>query len=301
LTNATEHKPKPVAAETAQVPTKSKGEKFFDRVVYGGIAGVGTFAATLYMANKFKNGEWAGQRYKRAVSGVTNLLKKVLPQKWAESIGTEAIQTTSLMMGGNVMLLPVWYAEKHKTKIVEGLNVAMGDPTPPEKIEQAPKQTTLSLIQGRALAWCTVFGALVAAQSAFPKTFRTYCKEVGEITHKAVQGMKRQAALTGKAMKETTSYRIGTIAALDIFATAAAVVLLYIGGHFFARKQEQKKEVRAARRHAAIGETRQAEATFATPAEVSLAKSEPASQIGGDRQHQGLMAAAPELQAGMNA
>ncbi len=240
----TEHKPSHTVGEpcVAQPKAKSKGEKLFDRVVYGGIAGVGTFVLTLFMANKFKNGDWAGPRYMRATAKVESALGRVLPETWARKLGAEAIQTTSLMMGGNAMLLPIGLAEKHKTQIVNGLNVMLGDPTPPQAIAQTPQQTWRSLIEGRLLAWGAVFSALVGAGVLLPKTFETYCDEFAKRTHQVVQWAKRKPMASELAMKATTSYRVGSIAALDVFATIAAVVLLYVGGHFFARKQEEKKE-----------------------------------------------------------
>jgi hypothetical protein len=300
LTNTTEHKPKPVAAEAPHAKTKSKGEKFFDRVVYGGLAGVGTFFATLLIAEKFKNGDWAGPRYQRTVNSMSKFLNRFCSEKMSKEIAEQSVQTTSLMMGGNAMLIPIGIAEHYKKPIVSGLNVMMGDETPPEKIDQTPKQTWRSLIEGRLLAWVTVFATLVSASSLFKRTFQTYCDEFGEKIYKLTRWAKSDGLALD--MKETKSYRMGNIAALDIFATAAAATLLYVGGHFFARKQEQKKEVRAARRQSAMGEPRRDDATIvATPAEESLDKSEPVAKIGGDKQHQGLMAAAPELQASIGA
>ncbi len=245
--NETEHE----AAERAPIEAprpKSRGEKWFDRFVYGALAGVGTFIATLYMANKFKNGDWAGPRYQKAVTATKDFLGKFMSSTASGKVADEVVQTTSLMMGGNAMLIPIGIAEHYKIPIVNGLNTALGDPTPPEMIEKAPRQTWASLIEGRLLAWAAVFVAFVGARFAIPKSFTMYCHEVGERSHQLTSWITRKPRLTGNAMEATTSYRIGNMGALDVFATMAAATLLYVGGHFFARKQEEKKEQRHGQR-----------------------------------------------------
>ncbi len=264
---------------------KSKGERVFDRAVYVGLAGVGTFIATLYMSNKFKNGEWLGARYARAVDGLQRFFQKMLPGGASRKMAEETIQTTSLMMGGNAMLLPIGMAEHYKTPIVEGLNVALGDKTPSEQIEKAPRQTWLSLIEGRVLAWGAVFSALITARFAFPKSFEMYCDEFASRTHQVVQWFKRKPALGEEAMKHTASYRLGGIAALDVFATAAAATLLYIGGHFFARRQEERKEARATRRSHSDSVVR--DATEREPGAAVMDSVDARAQVQGSKTHEG--------------
>lgn len=226
---------------------KSKGEKLFDRAVYGGLAGVGTFFATLFLADKLKHGGWAGPRYQRAVEWTQRHLSRALPKETSKQIAEEAVMTTSLMMGGNAMILPIGAAEHYKVPIVSGLNVMMGDKTPPEAVESAPKQTWGSLIEGRLLAWGAVFTALMGARFAVPKTFELFPQEAGQRTHQFIQKLRKEPMLAEEAMKKTKAYRYGEIGAFDVFATAAAATLLYVGGHFFARKQAEKKADRSER------------------------------------------------------
>lgn len=304
MTNTTEHKPKPVAAEAPHAKTKSKGEKFFDRVVYGGIAGLGTFIITVPVTYFLKHQPTMKPYYEKAV----DWLHTKLPASYSRETANKILSTTALMQGGNLMLLPVGYLEKHKVQIVKGLNVTLDDPTPADQIEMAPKQTWKSLIESRGLAWLMVFGAFKAAEKYAARTLVAFEEDMGDLACRVFRKDKMRKIVetidgVDKIMeRETKTYLFGKIGAWDMFATAAAVTLAYIGGHFFARKQEQKKEVRAARRQSAMGEPRRDDATIvATPAEESLNRSEPVAKIGGDRQHQGLMAAAPELQVGINA
>jgi hypothetical protein len=266
--------------------TKSKGEKTFDRAVYVGMAGVGTFFATLYMAFKLKHGGWAGPRYQRAVEWTQRNLGRFLSPQTSEKVAEEAVMTTALMMGGNAMILPIGAAEHYKVPIVSGLNVMIGDKTPPEAIEQAPKQTWWSLIEGRLVAWGAVFSALMTARFAVPDTFKLFPKEVGQRTHQFVQWLRKEPMLGETAMKKTKAFRYGEIGAFDVFATAAAATILYIGGHFFARKQAEKKSgnVAEGKRHG-------------LPLMRSDAEAEPVIQAGavtavtGDKAHHGTLTA----------
>ena len=58
--NDTNQAHKPVEPSATAKTTKSKGETFFDRAVYGGIAGVGTFVATIFLTYLLKYGSWKG-------------------------------------------------------------------------------------------------------------------------------------------------------------------------------------------------------------------------------------------------
>lgn len=242
--NLPEIEPTKIPAETSAEakPHKSKGEKRFDQIVYGGIAGVGTLLATLPIAYSFKHGKLGGDSYRKAVNWVEKKLNGVLSTKNSRAFAEEAVMTTSLMMGGNVMLLPVAVAEHYKVPLVAKLNTAKGDPTPPETIALAPKQTLWSLIEGRILAWGAVFGTLFTASRLLPNTFQTFTNEVGTRTHELTQWLRQKPKLA--APQHSVSFKIGELAALDVFATAAAASLLYVGGHFFARKHEEKKELR---------------------------------------------------------
>lgn len=228
--------------------------------------------------------------YDRAVNWMEGKLTGVLKPTTARKFSEEFVQTTTLMQGGNLMLLPIGMLEHKKVEIVSGLNTALGDPTPPEKIEAAPKQTWWSLIEGRLLAWTAVFTAFFGSSLIFPKSFQTFTSEFGERVHSLVGKFK--SVRSSPVMKETRAYKIGEMGALDIFATAAAATLLYVGGHFFARKHEEKIEMREARRHGQPMPTRDEQAADAVE---SPAIAPASSAVHGEKAHDGRVAATPEL------
>ncbi len=229
----------------APIAPKSKGEKLFDRVVYGGLAGVGTFIITIPVAFLLQYKKPA--YYTDFVHWIERQLGHVFSTSVSRETAEEVVRTTALMQGGNLMLIPVGLAERHKVSIVSGLNTMLGDPTPKEAIEQAPKQTWVSLIESRAVAWLGVFGAFAFTQKFFGNTLRTFETEAGnllcEVTGKPTTRMQEVVIDGVKTMApaESKTFIFGKLGAVDIFATAAAATLLYVGGHFFARKQEEKK------------------------------------------------------------
>lgn len=207
---------------------------------------MGTFLVTLGAAYSIKYGQGKAC-YNRAVNWMEHKLTGIFNPSTARKFSEQCVETTALMQGGNLMLLPIGILEHYKVKIVSGLNTMMGDSTPPEKVEASPKQTWWSLIEGRALAWTAVFITLFSASLVVPKSFQMFKSEFAERAHGLIG--KVRASRSSGVMQETKAFKIGELAALDIFATAAAATLLYVGGHFFARRHEEKKEIREARRH----------------------------------------------------
>lgn len=205
--------------------TRSIGEKIFDWFTYAGIAGVGTFLATLPLA------------YWQKYGGGKNLYDKAAG--WFSERGVDRgtsksfLETNALMHGGNAILLVVALVEHFKVPIVQGLNRLFNDDTDPASIQEAPKQTAGSLILGRMIAWGSVFAGLFSAQKIFPETFKQFENEFA----------RRLCQLTGRANK--TLFRYGKLAALDVFATATSATLLYIGSHFFARQAVEKQNKQA--------------------------------------------------------
>ena len=166
-------------SEMAGKHVKSKGEKLFDRITYAGIAGVGTLVLTVPVAYEIEHNPklqpWFNWGVKKAEGLFSHLPFIANPHKAA----AKAVETTTLMWGGNLMLIPVGLMEHFKVPIVRGFNAMMKDPTPEIQIEEAPKQTMSSLIKSRMVAWSIVFGSLWSAGRYFEKTFATYKEEFG--------------------------------------------------------------------------------------------------------------------------
>lgn len=209
----------------------SRGEKIFNWLVYGAVNAVGTFIITLPLGYWTKYGSVA----KYFERGTNFLVKKGMNPSMAEPL----LSTTALVHGGNLMVAAVKVAEDNKIPIIKKIDEIIGDKTDVAALEQQDKQTWPSLIKGRILAWLTVYTALqgtvtfagadklAAIENGFAKN--VVCKMLGRPTH--VGG------------RETKTFRYGKLAALDIFATAAAATLLYIGSRFFAKSDKKNLEV----------------------------------------------------------
>lgn len=219
---------------------RSKGEKLFDWLVYGGLGGVATFLVTIPLAYwmRYSGGEAKMATWLDKVGVRGNLAKQVL-------------NTTTLSHGGNLMILPIAYAEARHAQIVDGLNKMVGDPTPVEEIQAKNKPTFGSLVRGRVTAWLAVLAGFVGFGTAFKHTVQTFENEMGERFCKLANVPRHyfaEAVENGfKTMKqhESKTYRIGVISAQDIFATACAATLLYFGSHFFARKKVERAQHQA--------------------------------------------------------
>ena len=280
----------------AQKP-KSKGERVFDWLVYGGIAGVGVFVATVPLTYLFKYTKTGSKYYHGLVDVLVKGAEKIAPSMLSEKAAEDVVMTTSLMMGGNAMLIPIGYAEKHKVTTVSGLNTILGDPTPPSDIEQKPKQTWGSLVKARLAAWGTVFTALFSASWAFPKSFTMFENEFAE---RFCQVFKKPTEIIKEGtLVPSRSFLLGKISALDVFATTAAAILLYVAGHSFARKREERKHHHSNAHHdVRVADTQATVDANEVSAANRLEHVGPAVTVEGARQHQGkALEQAPELAA----
>lgn len=212
------------AEKSAKKTSSSKGERLFDWLTYGGIAGIGAFAMTIPTTYWAKYGGGAAMFKKMAAK----LTRNGISSHAAEDI----VMTTALMQGGNLAIPPVKLMENYKPQIVEKFNQMLGDKSGEASVEMDPQQTWGSLIKSRITAWLAVYAgfrggaALFGGDklSAFETSFaeNVICGPLGKPTHIAGQ--------------ETKLFRYGKIAALDLFATAAAASLLYLTSRFFAKR-----------------------------------------------------------------
>lgn len=225
--------PLPTEEPAKAAPASSRGERWFDWGVYGGINYLGTFFLTVPVADWIQHGGGKAL-YERAGE---SLVKLGVNARYAR----QALHATALMFGGTLMLAPVWAFEKFHTPIVNWINEKYGTVQDrAARPQDAPEQTWGSLLMGRISAWTAVFASFAATAKLFPQTRQAFeheyaknllCKPFGHPTH--IDGV------------ETKAYRIGKIAALDTFATAAATILLYMSSRFFARRREQRAQDKA--------------------------------------------------------
>lgn len=212
----------------------SKSEQLFDWGTYGGIAGLGVFLGGIPITYWAKYGGGA----KLFVNAAHSLEKMGMSKAAAE----DAVIITALMQAGNIAVWPVREVEKYKTQIVGKIGDAIGEKVNLDAVEHEPKQSWGSLIKSRLVAWGVVFAsfrgaaALLGAEKfgEFESKFSEHivCKPLGKPTH--------------IAGAETKLFRMGKIAALDSFATAAAATLLYVGSRIFAKNEQEEERLHAA-------------------------------------------------------
>lgn len=258
---------KPIdAPETVPPVRKSKGEKLFDWLVYGGIGYIGTFITTVLIADRLQT-SGAGK-------SVKGFFEKI---GFSKKFADRAADTTILMPGGSVMLLPIYLMELVRKPTVRLLDRMFTDSTKPvAEVADVPPQTFGSLVKGRLVAWGVVFAGMVGLQSIIgAEKFEAFSNNTGTQLAKAFK-------VPAAGRESHWIFRYGKLAALDAFATLFSSALLYTSSKFFAQRREEHQEYltrhpERARRAAAYGD--KAEAAADTDA--------PAAEIRGQKQHEG--------------
>lgn len=216
-------------------PPVSRGERTFNMMTYGGVAGIATFLLSLpigYWVRYSKGGQ-------EAIKWTAGHVKKV---GISEAAAADAVMSTALMQGGNLMLWPIKKLEDKKPELVAKFNAGAKHPDTQAEdtaAEAELKQTWGSLLKSRfLLAWTPVFLSLRAATtlggtkgfSMFEEGFAKHvvCDPVGHPTH--VNG------------QETLLYKYGRIGAIDVFATIACASLLYAGTRIFGTQAPPAQE-----------------------------------------------------------
>lgn len=215
--------------ENKQSPAVSRGERIFDWITYGGIAGIGTYLLSIPMGYGIRHVE----SLKPTIEWASKGLQKI---GFTKTAARDVVMTTALMQGGNATIPFVKAMEKHKPELVCELNKKLGDSCDIETIKEEPKQTWGSLVSSRLIAWAAVFASLKGTGmligdkrfEQFEETFskKLFCNPFKSPTH--IEG------------RETTRFKVGKIAAIDFFATIASTVLLYVGSKSIARFVDEK-------------------------------------------------------------
>lgn len=233
-------------AKALDTSKKTTGEKWFHNITYWAMNFIGTFAISgvigyflKYSDSKvpFANTSWKDGW--KSVSQTIGDWKIGKEKKVGAETAENVLMTTALMMGGNLMIIPVKFMEKNKKGVVQYFNRKFGKPEEIEiyekRHESVPTQSWGSLLKGRIVAWLTVFVSLqLASKVNAIKTkmgqFDNWCGEkLCQITGKPIEGSK-----DGKS----GTFRLGSIFGVDAFATAAAVLLLDVFSHAFIKKDK---------------------------------------------------------------
>ncbi len=334
-------------------PQKTRGDRLFDRAVYAGLNGVGTFLLTIPLAYW---GDHGGGK-ESFEKGSKFFIEKF---KMKPSNAKTVIRATTLGLGGTLMVIPVYFAEHFRTPMVAWLNRNFGNAQDKEAaVENPAPQTFASLIKGRVVAWCAVFSGFKVVEwftkaidhpntlGNFEEKFSTWlCKLVGKETHAVplaevnslraavthaiqplqaaekkrsflnkvfgeasyhlpeaeVKSLKATLEAAEKAVGavETKNFKLGKLAALDVFATAAATTILYASSRFFARNRSpEKQKALAAKTNAGGSHFADAEEAAALPAADDAAL--PEKTISGEKHRPGMIAASHTTVQGVGA
>lgn len=251
----------PQEAKQAEAPAqdmerrRSTGERIFDWGTYSALNGVGTFIATLMIARAIKYGKPKPHVDKLAHS-LENSLFKFIPESKRQKFTESFLDTGILMMGGNLMLIPVSIAEHFKAPIADFFNKQTGDKTDPATIASVPQPNLGQLVMARVQAFGMIWGSFMVAGSLFGKQMQQFEQGMGRAVSSFFKKpemvdvtMQQYSRATGKITEVTSKipskyHHYGQLAALDIFATVAASLLLYNGSHKMAERAQQKKLAR---------------------------------------------------------
>ena len=225
----------------------SKGDRLFDTLVYTGLNNISTFVLTLGITYGLLHGfkkvgvgkEAVNEHFKKASADLGAFLEKMKSGRGEHA--PTIMLTTALGIGGTLMIVPIKFLEDRRTGIVGYFNKKLGDKTDPSELKEAPKQSWGSLLLGRATAWLVVFASLTgAAKLLGSDKFAKF--EEGFAEHVVAKPLGKSVKTFGE---HTAQFRLGKIAAIDVFATLAATILLETSSKLFARRREEKERLKA--------------------------------------------------------
>ncbi len=257
-TNAASGKP----LDTSQ---KTTGERAYDVVQFltGKVFILAATAVLAFKADPVHGGD--------KIFGMPNFLKSF--QQWltrsfkplaesgkaGEIVSKAAASTMVLSWGGNFFMPIIKWLENGRESIANFFNRTIGKPGEEdiahERLKDLPKQNWIDVIKGRVMAWLTVFSALTAVDSLAGKdaSGRPYFDKYEDgFSRKIIcslpgvgQEAKQIAALPLSEkipahLEKNGVYRFGKVAALDLFATSAAIIVWNTISRFSAKKRMDK-------------------------------------------------------------
>lgn len=247
----------------------SKGEKWYNRIVYQGINYWVNLGLSLYIADLFLHGggkldpfkgklnsffESSSKRFSGWLNaiGLTNLIG----DKGVKRATEVALGTFTLNSGGNVLLIPMKIAEDRKRPIVHWLNKYVfgekqlapdGHEETPEEIyieQEQPHQSWMNVIKRRILA----ITSTIASGLVLDWALRTPQKDGQEVFTDTVVGganyvlnSKHSPDRIKALAAHPTAQRYMGYAALDTIYTAMTAAVMYMTNG--ARKGRMPKEI----------------------------------------------------------
>jgi hypothetical protein len=277
----------PVSIDSVKARIVTPGERWFDRITYGGFAGGVTFVLSVVSGYLMQHGEskaFFGLSKHSWSDGWKNITSSLEKHGQMGKVGVHALQTVALSMGGTLMVLPITLMERSKKSIVKALNKVFGNEDDVALgnilVENQPTQSLGTMLKGRLTACLVVLGGLTGTDLALRATKRftneqsapffrdaansglnAISERSGSIFQKAYEHLVRTPTEKGKEFWQN----VGKISALDAVATAAAAALLYVASKTYSRKHQEKKAQHA--QAASAMATTPAAATIITPVE----------------------------------
>ena len=240
-------------------PAKTTGEKAFGaiRFMTGEVLILGLTAGIAYAARHGpdKVGPIPNV-FKKIDEGMKRLLiEKPNPQGRMLRLAGAAVATTTLMWGGNLYVPVRKGLQDNKEAIVTGINQRYGKPGEAEagaiRLEHETKESWGDIIKGRLGSWAVVFGSFVGIDLALGKSAKNgqyHLDNFEDKFGKLMAGVTEKGKALGKSavaheiteLHQNKAYRFGKIMALDIYATAASLVVWDVISRISAKKRHQQ-------------------------------------------------------------
>ena len=172
--------------------------------------------------------------------------------EFGANLAGAAASTTITMWGGNLFAPLLKTFENHKEKIVSYFNRNFGKPGEVEqgheRLKDTPKQNWGDILKGRLGGWCIVFASFMTMDTLLGRSNKTGMRRFEQYEEwfgRKIAGLSQtgkeiaRLPLTEKLTPLQDAhpfYRFGKIAALDFYATSAAILIweaIRLCGHSF--------------------------------------------------------------------
>jgi hypothetical protein len=258
----TADKPQPL-----DISQKTTGERAYDVLQFltGKIFILAATAVLAFKADPVHGGDkiLGMPNFLRSFQIKLNEIFKPIEQsgKAGEIISKAASSTMIISWGGNFFVPIIKWLENGRENISNFFNRRIGKPGEEqiahERLKDVPKQNWMDVIKGRVMAWLTVFSALTAIDSIAGKDSAgrsNFAKYEDAFSRKIVcklPGIGSEAKqiaslpLSEKVpmhLEKNGAYRFGKVAALDLFATSAAIVVWNVISRLSAKNRADSKK-----------------------------------------------------------
>lgn len=203
---------------------RSFGEKVFDWGAYGA-TGVATLLVSVFSGYSSRYGKGA-----KALEPLVESAKKI---GMSHAVANDVVMTVALGLGGIATLPLIKGLENKKVEIVNAINENSGCGGETYVQEHGHKISWTHLLKARVAAFSAVFAsfrgaAWLVGEEPFAQFEKSFAKQM------VCKPLNRPTHINGQ---ETKLFKYGRIVSLDLFATVAATLLLYMGSRFFADKE----------------------------------------------------------------